>query len=188
MGVSAWEGLSNPKIWSDIEGIDDIYNLPDTALHRKVDRFIQDASNNLLRTAIICPPDIYGRTAGIGNRTSFMVPMYVETLLKGNKPFYLGRGENFRAVVHINDIVDLFLLLINEALLGGGKAQWGREVHSIMQPSSIFNCSSCVHRGFILDPRMRLLGKTWPKPSTGSVGVRNGSLPTVRRCRTMPHR
>ena len=52
----------------------------------------------------------------------------MEGLLQGKEPFYLGRGENWRAVVHIDDVVDLFALLLQEALLGGGKAQWGREV------------------------------------------------------------
>lgn len=51
----------------------------------------------------------------------------MEGLLQGKEPFYLGRGENWRAVVHIDDVVDLFALLLQEALLGGGKAQWGRE-------------------------------------------------------------
>lgn len=128
MAENTWEGLSNPKVWSDIDDIDAIYNLPETALHHKIDRLIQDASNDLVKTTVICPPDIYGRSAGVGSRTSFMVPMYIEALLKGKEPFYLGREENLKSVVHIDDITSLFLLLLNEAFLGGGKAQWGREV------------------------------------------------------------
>lgn len=103
-------------------------------MHHSIDRMIQDVSNDLLKTAIICPPDIYGQSKGISSRTSFMVPLYVEALLQGKEPFYLGRGENWRAVVHIDDVVDLFALLLQEALLGGGKAQWGREVS---QPPSV---------------------------------------------------
>ncbi|MCJ1428386.1 hypothetical protein MMC29_006295 [Sticta canariensis] len=120
-----WEGLSNPKVWSDLDDIDEIYNLPDTAMQHSIDRLIQYVSNDLLKTAIICPPDIYGQSHGISNRTSLMIPLYVEGLLKGQEPFYLGRGENLRAVVHIDDVVDLFAMLLQEALDGGGIAEWG---------------------------------------------------------------
>jgi len=42
--------------------------------------------------------------------------------------YYLGKGENIRTVVHISDVVQLFELLIKNAIEGGGKAQWGKEV------------------------------------------------------------
>lgn len=97
-------------------------------MQHSIDRLIQYVSNDLLKTAIICPPDVYGQSRGISSRTSLMIPLYVERLLKGKEPFYLGRGENLRAVVHIDDVVDLFAMLLQEALDDGGIAQWGREV------------------------------------------------------------
>jgi NAD dependent epimerase/dehydratase family len=123
-----WEGKFNPKIWSDINNIDEIYNLPDEAFHRPIDRDFQNASNDVLKTAIVCPPDIYGKNTGIGSHPSFLVPRFVEELLKCKESFYLGEGENMRAVAHISDVVDVFVLLLGEALKGGGTAQWGREV------------------------------------------------------------
>ena len=82
-----------------------------------------NASNELLKTAIICPPDIYGQNTGIGNRATFLVPEYVKVLLKRKEAFYLGSGENMRAVTHIDDVVALFLLLLEHAIQGGGSAQ-----------------------------------------------------------------
>jgi hypothetical protein len=64
---------------------------------------------------------------GIGNRSTFFVPEYVKVLLK-KEAFYLGNGENMRAVTHINDMVDLFIIPLGKALDGGADAQWGREV------------------------------------------------------------
>jgi nucleoside-diphosphate-sugar epimerase len=87
-----------------------------------------DADNELLKTAIICPPDIYGQNTGMGARATFLVPNYVEALLKFKEAYFLGEGNNIRAVTHINDVVDLFILLLGEAIQGGGKADWGKEV------------------------------------------------------------
>lgn len=123
-----WEGKSNPKIWDDIKDMDEINNLPETAKHHKVDRWIQDASNEYLKTVIVCPPDIYGEGYAVGGRTSFLIPMYVDSLLKHKEAFYLGDGENLRAVAHIDDVIEVFSLLVGEALKGGGNAQWGKEV------------------------------------------------------------
>jgi nucleoside-diphosphate-sugar epimerase len=87
-----------------------------------------DADYELLKTAIICPPDIYGQNTGMRARATFLVPNYVEALLKFKEVYYLGEGNNIRAVTHINDVVDLFILLLGEAIQGGGKAGWGKEV------------------------------------------------------------
>lgn len=87
-----------------------------------------NANNDIVKTAIICPPDIYGQSSAIGSRATFMVPMYVEALLKHKEAFYLGEGNNIRAVTHIDDVVDLFVLLLEKAIEGGGDADWGREV------------------------------------------------------------
>jgi nucleoside-diphosphate-sugar epimerase len=125
---NTWEGKYNPKVWSDIDDIEAIYSLPDEAQHRVIDRAIQDASNDLIKTAVICPPDIYGKNTGVGNRNTFLVPDYVEVLLRTKEAFYLGDGDNIRAVTHISDVVDLFLILLEQALRGGGDAQWGRDV------------------------------------------------------------
>lgn len=124
----AWEGKYNPHCWHDIAEIDSIYNLPSEALHHVVDRWIMDADNDLIKTALICPPDIYGQSTGVGGRQTFLVPNFVEAAIKHKEAFYLGEGANVRAVTHIDDVVDVFLLLLTEAIQGGGKAAWGKEV------------------------------------------------------------
>ncbi|RFU28296.1 hypothetical protein B7463_g8034, partial [Scytalidium lignicola] len=122
-----WEGKPNPHVWNDIDEINGIYGLPDSARHHAIDRDIMDVSNGLVHTAIICPPDIYGQNMGIGNRSTYMVPEYVKVVLEKKQAFYLGTGENIRAVTHISDVVEIFLLLLGEAIRGGGNAQWGKQ-------------------------------------------------------------
>jgi nucleoside-diphosphate-sugar epimerase len=124
----SWEGQINPHVWNDIDEIENIYNLPDSAMHHTIDRDIMDASNNTLKTVSICPPDIYGESSTVGNHNTYMVPLYVEALIKYKEAFYLGAGKNMRAVTHIDDVVDLFILILEAALEGGGNVQWGKEV------------------------------------------------------------
>lgn len=156
-----WEGKYNPHIWHDIQEIKEIYDLPESAQHHVIDQKIMDASNDRLKTCIICPPDIYGQNTGLGSRATFLVPEYIKVLLKDKEAFYLGDGENIRAITHIDDVVDLFIILLGKAIEGGGDAQWGREVRNLQPPK----CAKLtVYRDSILQLRMVLSGRMQLKP------------------------
>ncbi|KAN0092129.1 NAD(P)-binding protein [Hyaloscypha variabilis] len=122
-----WEGNYNSHVWNDVAEIQQIYDLPDTAKHHVMDKEIMNASNELIHTACVCPPDIYGQSTAVGNRATFLIPEFVRVAIEKKEAFYLGRGENIRAVTHIDDVVDLFVILVGQALQGGGAAQWGKE-------------------------------------------------------------
>ena len=126
-----WKGEHNPHTWDDIKDIKKIYDLPESAKHHIMDKKIMDASNGLLKTACVCPPDIYGQSTGAGSRATYMVPEYVKYAMENKEAFYLGKGQNVRAVTHINDVVDLFVILVDQAIQGGGSAQWGKEVRTL---------------------------------------------------------
>lgn len=71
--TNPWDGKLNHLTWNDVEDIQKIYDLPDEALHHKIDKQIMDASNEFLKTACICPSDVYGQGNGVANRGTFMV-------------------------------------------------------------------------------------------------------------------
>ena len=134
--VADWQspdylGRLNPKIWSDIENIDEITSLPDEALHRNVDKIILDAGvrhSNKLKTAICCPPDIYGPGRGPGRTSSVYCPVFVEEIKKTGSAFYANEGTNTRSWVHIEDLMTIYLKLVEAAVVGGGNANWGKDV------------------------------------------------------------
>jgi nucleoside-diphosphate-sugar epimerase len=128
MNEQSWEGKVNPRIWDDIQDIDEIYNLPDTVWHHAIDRWIADASNDKVKTVAICPPDLYGQSTTVGGRTTYMVPEYVAAIMKYKEAFYLGEGQNMRAVTHIDDLTELFVLVLEKHLEGGKDLQYGKEV------------------------------------------------------------
>lgn len=120
-------GNKDPRIWSDLNDIDELWGRPDDALHRDVDKVIQNAYTNhgdRIRTAIVCGPDIYGRGTGPGKRVSILIPFFVEEILSRGRSFYCGKGENTRSWVHVQDLVTIHLRLIEDAVSGGKKAHW----------------------------------------------------------------
>jgi nucleoside-diphosphate-sugar epimerase len=127
-----WEGKYNPHIWDDITEIKELYDLTDSAQHHMIDKWIMDASNDKLKTVTICPPDIYGQSSTIGNRATFLVPDYVKAVVEHKEAFYLGAGENIRGVTHIDDVVDLFLLILEKYLVGRKDLDYGRHVCSLL--------------------------------------------------------
>jgi nucleoside-diphosphate-sugar epimerase len=118
--------------------------------------------DGLVKTAIICPPDIYGPNTGVGNRSTFLVPEYIKHLLAGKEPFYWGKGENWRAVSHIDDVFNLFIILLDNAVRDGGEAQWGKEVSSL---DSCSNNYPDFHRASTLLSFQKSNGNLQPKPS-----------------------
>jgi nucleoside-diphosphate-sugar epimerase len=129
--IQTWDGNINPRIWNDITDIEEITSLPEDRLQRPADKMVQEANNDLIKTVCICPPDIYGQARSIGAHTTYMIPMYVKAIIEHKEAFYLGNGENIRAVTHLDDVVDLFVLIIGKYLDGGQELSYGKEVSSV---------------------------------------------------------
>ncbi|KAL2055304.1 hypothetical protein ABVK25_004642 [Lepraria finkii] len=132
--IADWQngpyGELNPKIWSDIDDIDTITSLPAGNQHRHADKILQIAASehpDQLKAAIICPPGIYGPGKGLGNTRSLLLPEMCENMLELGYPFYTQSGGNCRSWVHIDDLMKIYLGLVEAAVVGGGKAVWGKD-------------------------------------------------------------
>jgi nucleoside-diphosphate-sugar epimerase len=127
-------GKLNPKVWSDVDDIDSITSRPDGELHRHTDKFIQESADkhgDKLKTAIMCPPDIYGPGRGPGRTQSVYFPLFWKEIQKNESPFYAGKGTNSRSWVHIEDLMTVYMHVIEAAVAGGEGADWGREVQHL---------------------------------------------------------
>ncbi|KAF2724255.1 NAD(P)-binding protein [Polychaeton citri CBS 116435] len=125
-----YHGKLNPKVWSDVDDIDAIWSLPDGALHRNVDKIIQETwtqHGDKLKTAIMCPPDIYGRGRGPGRKLSVFTPLFVQEVKETGATFYVNEGANTRSWVHVDDLTTVYLKLVEAAVTGDKNAGWGRE-------------------------------------------------------------
>ncbi|PLN83148.1 transcription factor/nuclear export subunit protein 2-domain-containing protein [Aspergillus taichungensis] len=128
--TNTW-GLYRTKEHDDWEGVDELVNkLPEDSLHRDVDKIIIEAgrrSPDSVKTAIVCPPTIYGPGRGPGNQKSIQAYWLTVAVLKRKKGILVGEGKNVWHQVHVQDLSDLYRLLGDAAVAGGGKATWNNE-------------------------------------------------------------
>ncbi|KAL2010369.1 hypothetical protein VTN00DRAFT_6176 [Thermoascus crustaceus] len=136
-GVLTWEdqraktfGIERPKEYNDWDGVGEVTSLPDDAFHRDVDKIILaagEASPESVKTAIVCPPCIYGPGRGPGNTRSIQAYTLSASVLKTKKGILVGQGKNVWHQVHIQDLSNIYLALGEAAAAGGGNATWGKE-------------------------------------------------------------
>ncbi|KAJ7126766.1 NAD(P)-binding protein [Mycena epipterygia] len=112
-------GVLNPRVWSDVDDIEELGKLPEDRIHRHVDKLVLEAAATHgahIHTAIMCPPDVYGKGHGPGLTQSFMAPFFYDAILGYKSAFYLAKGENVRSLVHIEDLMSLYVRLVEEAV------------------------------------------------------------------------
>lgn len=125
-----------PKVYNDWDGIEELKSHPDEAPHRKVDKIVLSSHSVKVKTAIVCPPTIYGRGRGPDNTRSIQAYMIAEAFLKHKKAFKVGKGENVWHGIHVQDLSELYLLLGEAAINGGPPATWNEEGYYLAENGS----------------------------------------------------
>lgn len=83
-----------------------------------------------METAIVCPPTIYGAGRGPGSGRSRQANHLVKTTLEQGQAPILGKGLAEWNNVHIYDLSDLWILLVDAALKNYNEMDaklWGKE-------------------------------------------------------------
>lgn len=75
------------------------------------------AAKDGVRAVVICPTMIYGQGHGV-HRESVQVPWFIRLAKKHGVARHIGRGENIWSNVHIDDLTDLYLLILDKAPAG----------------------------------------------------------------------
>lgn len=83
---------------------------------RVVDNYILDLGSGGPKTAIIFPPIIFGAGKGPGNQRSIQVPSLARAALLQHVGLYLGRGLSRWGIVHVSELADLFVKLVEHAV------------------------------------------------------------------------
>jgi nucleoside-diphosphate-sugar epimerase len=79
-----------------------------------IDRLVRDSAREGIRSIVVCPTMIYGSGLGV-KRDSAQVPLLIQESLRREAGVHLGAGLNVWSNVHIEDLVDLYLLVIDKA-------------------------------------------------------------------------
>lgn len=132
-------GEASRKVYDDIADVKELTSLPDTAPHRDCDKVVLaaaagtssaqhgDGRDGPIKTAIVCPPTIYGTGRGQGNTRSIQLPALAKGFLQKEHGFYVGAGETYWTNVHVHDLSKVYLKIVEAAAAGGGSATWGAE-------------------------------------------------------------
>lgn len=162
-------GVERPKIWDDWEGVDEVTAIPDEASHRAVDKVILTAGReqgDSMRTAIVCPPVIYGPTRGSCHNRSMQAYWMSKLVMQRGRGFCVGQGENWVTAVHVQDLTDLYMSLGNCAEAGGGPASWGANGYYFAQSQEFkwkemhkLVAELVFEKGLISSPRLEYLTK-----------------------------
>jgi nucleoside-diphosphate-sugar epimerase len=121
-----YHGKLNPKIWSDLTSLEEIRSLPADSLHQNTETIIANTIRDhgtRINIAIMCPPDIYGKGKGLAKTHSVFVPMLIDGIKNlGGKVFYYGEGTNTRSWVHMDELMVVYMQIVEAAASGGDAA------------------------------------------------------------------
>ncbi|KAJ5465339.1 uncharacterized protein N7458_001025 [Penicillium daleae] len=98
--------------------------------HSNIDRIVLDATASdpveqpKAKTAIVCPPTIYGTRIGPVTKRSVQIPDLAKASLRRWKALTVIQGQNEWRNINVADLADAYVILVEEAFKGGGKAYW----------------------------------------------------------------
>lgn len=90
---------------------------PEKQARRDIDLTVMRAAELGVRSAVICPSLIYGVGSGM-NRNSVQIPFLAANAIEQGRVQIVGRGLNVWSNVHIDDVVDLYLLAMAKTAAG----------------------------------------------------------------------
>ncbi|KAK7443448.1 hypothetical protein VKT23_015621 [Stygiomarasmius scandens] len=73
------------------------------------------------------PPLVYGRGTGPFSRTSVQIPAIIRGTLQLKQAPYIGKGLSLWNGVHVQDLVNLFMTILDDSLSPSPKAPTGKE-------------------------------------------------------------
>ncbi|TDL24607.1 NAD(P)-binding protein [Rickenella mellea] len=106
------------KVWNDSKE-EDVKAIDASQPHRNVDlELFKTDKEGIISCYIMCPPTIYGTGKGPVNRISIQVPGMIRAALRRKQAVYVGEGTNKWNNVHIDDLMDLYLIVFKLATSG----------------------------------------------------------------------
>ncbi|WWD16292.1 hypothetical protein CI109_100718 [Kwoniella shandongensis] len=109
-------GEAGTDVWTDSDH-ERWEALPDTAFFHSGDRIVaRSAERGIISAYIIMSPTVYGPGTGPGNKLSLQIPAYVRYAKRTGQAGYIGKGDNIWGNVHVQDLIDLYLIVLSQAL------------------------------------------------------------------------
>ncbi|KAH7114275.1 hypothetical protein B0J11DRAFT_131428 [Dendryphion nanum] len=144
-GILCWEdmrpdarlGTHSSKQYNDWTDVAALTSLPDDAFHRDVDKLVLEKGadgSDKIRTAILCPPTIYGRGRGPSNARSRQAYELAKLVLEKEFVPVIGEGKARWNNVHVADLADVFVLLVERGVAKDNNEElWGEKGYYLVE-------------------------------------------------------
>ena len=130
MHGSSWYAIANSRATNQN---DDDLTCKDSAPHRLVDKTVLDTASQTVKTAIVCPSLIYGPGRGPGNQRSIQAYEMCRMILERGQGFKVGNEDYMWFNVHIYDLTQLYVSLVEAAVTSSGDATWNGEGYYLVE-------------------------------------------------------
>ncbi|KAL4786868.1 NAD(P)-binding protein [Aspergillus varians] len=125
-------GKGSTEIFSDVDGVDVVRDIiRENARRPVVPDFIRvnDLVLNLTgaRTGLVFPPIIYGRGRGVVKQRSVQIPELARVAIETGQTIQVGQGESIWSNVHIADVSDIFVKLVEKAVQDKTDGLWNQD-------------------------------------------------------------
>jgi nucleoside-diphosphate-sugar epimerase len=123
-------GSASDLVFDDLKGTNEFRDYIQRNPVRKLDNYVAAVAVQTpeLRVAHILPPIIYGQGRGPVNKRSVQVPELARITLLRKRGVRVGAGLNRWGAIHVRDLGQLLLLLVEDALETEVKnGVWGSE-------------------------------------------------------------
>ncbi|CAG8957874.1 hypothetical protein HYFRA_00000214 [Hymenoscyphus fraxineus] len=118
-GALIWDkpdgSKAGEKIWDDIDDIKTLTSMPVTAVHRLEDKLVFDA-HEYVNVAIISPVMVYGLSPSADHHLPLIYPHLLRAFRSLNSGFTISSGSNIWGHIHVNDLAEIYLILLSRAL------------------------------------------------------------------------
>ncbi|KAJ5519357.1 NAD-dependent epimerase/dehydratase [Penicillium expansum] len=110
-------GEPSDQIFDDLDSVAELRDIIRAYKDRRVvDNYILDLGSGGPKTAIVLPPIIFGTGKGPVNQRSIQVPALARAALLQRVGLYLGRGLSRWGIIHVSDLANLFVKLVEHAV------------------------------------------------------------------------
>ena len=124
--VNGTFGKANDKVFSDVDGADEVRDIiQKNSAKRVVDNLLINTTGP--KTALVFPPIIYGQGRGAVKQRSVQIPELSRVAIQTRKTIQVEKGEAAWSNVHISDVSDIFVKLVEKALQGEEGSFWNRD-------------------------------------------------------------
>lgn len=134
-------GESSERVYGDVDDANEVRDIiRQNAAKRVVDDYLLNKVSNT-KTALVFPPIIYGQGRGPVKQRSVQIPELSRVSIETRETVQVGKGESTWSNVHIADVADVFVKLVEKAIEGSTGDFWNQNGLYFVGNGMLVSCS-----------------------------------------------